>query len=575
MDVPPANELEPSAGGLSAQVVVAGACVGALLALANLYLGLTAGLWDSGSITASVLGFSVAGLVGKRARFGPVQNALTQSLASAAGAMPAAAGLLGAIPAAVLLGQAPASLALLAWGLGLGVLGVVLAALLRQRLLVEENLSYPTGVATAEVIRALHQGPQEAGKRARALLLAGLVAIALTWFRDGKPALIPQALFVPGTILGCSLATLGIGLSFSPLMSGVGLVAGLSTGGSVALGSLLGWLALAPWAISRGTIAIDSPLLARFVAWPGVALMVGAAAVSLLQQARTFAQAGRDLLSARGRVSPGDGLSGRVTLALVAGACVAVVLSGRALFSMSPGLALLCLVLSIVFGSVCARAAGQTDIAPLGQVGELTQALSGPMTRGLPLANAGAGGVVSGQAAQVGVSLWSLRAGAIVGAPVRAQVWSMLVGAGVGMVVIVPAWALLVKAYGVAQGRLPAPAALQFKALAELVSGGANALPPGAVHVTLVAAALGIALALMPARLTWLPNPVAMGIGFLIPAHLAIALLVGAAGGALWQRSRPGSSDRLGPVIGAGAIAGESIAGLVVALCLALGWLSP
>src|SRR5256885_7194502 len=54
--------------------------------------------------------------------------------------------------------------------------GILFALALRRRLIDEERLAFPTGVATAEVIEALHGGDSGARGRARTLLWAGLVA---------------------------------------------------------------------------------------------------------------------------------------------------------------------------------------------------------------------------------------------------------------------------------------------------------------------------------------------------------------------------------------------------------------
>lgn len=406
------------------------------------------------------------------------------------------------------------------------------------------------------------------------LLWAALAALAVTWLRDGKPSLLPALLVAPGAILGLPAATLGLGLSLSPMMAGVGLVAGLQTGAGLLLGSLIAWGVLAPVAASQGWVAGTSwPLLARWVSWPGVALLLGAALVSLAQQAGVLVQALRDLSAARTRGAGTGELSRGWMLALALGSVVGVAVAGRVIFGLPLPACGLSLGLSVILGSVCARAAGQTDLAPLGQVGELTQVANGFLTAGQPQANVGAGAVVSGQAAQVGVTLWALRSGQLLGASARRQGVAALLGAVVGVAVSVPAYRLLERAYGIGGSRLPVPQALQFKALAELVSGGAASLPPGALVAMAIAGSLGVLLALGTARWPRLPGPVALGIGFLVPAHYAAAIAAGALGGELLRRRRGEAAAVLGPVAGAGAIAGESVAGLVVALLVAAGWL--
>ncbi|HEY5678204.1 MAG TPA: OPT/YSL family transporter, partial [Myxococcales bacterium] len=109
-DARPAPELTPRA-------LASGLTVGALLCVANLYMGLKTGFWDSGHVTASVLAFALAS--GKLTR---LENNTAQTAATAAGAVPAAAGLLGAIPALDLLGRSVPAWGIGLWGLALAVL---------------------------------------------------------------------------------------------------------------------------------------------------------------------------------------------------------------------------------------------------------------------------------------------------------------------------------------------------------------------------------------------------------------------------------------------------------------------
>src|SRR2546430_2699651 len=100
------------------RALVSGLLVGALLCVANLYMGLKTGIWDSGHITAAILAFAL--LSGRLKR---LETNVAQTAACAAGAVPAAAGLLGAIPALQLLGHHVPAGGTALWGLSPGVLG--------------------------------------------------------------------------------------------------------------------------------------------------------------------------------------------------------------------------------------------------------------------------------------------------------------------------------------------------------------------------------------------------------------------------------------------------------------------
>jgi uncharacterized oligopeptide transporter (OPT) family protein len=558
-DVAPAAEL-------TGRALSVGLAVGLLLSLGNVYIGLKTGMWDSGSITASVLGF---GLLSAWARLdrraaSPLETNLAQSAAVAVGAAPAAAGLLGAVPALAMLGHEVPGWLAAAWGLALGALGVLVAAALRRRLLEEERLPFPSGLAAARVIRAAHGA---AGSGARPLVGTGLVAAAVTVARD-VAGLLPGFTAWPGSLAGAPAAAYGLGLAWSPAMAGVGLVVGVGTGLGVLAGCLLAWGAIGPALVRSGVVAGASfETLAPWLAWPGVGLLLGSAAVSLGSMARAFVGAARDLLALRGVGRLGGALALLLSLA-VAGL-------GAAGFGMGPLQSLLALVLAVPLCAVCARAAGLTDISPVVEVGQVALATTALSTGAAGPAAIGAGSVTASAAAQTGVSLWSFRSGLELGATPRSQALAMLLGAAAGSAVAVPAYLLLVRAHGLGTEALPVPGAVPWRALAEALSSGLSAVPPGAAAAGLAGIAVGLVLEILQrtrlARV--LPPPGALGMGFLVPFHYGAAIALGAVGGALWRWRRPAQAEASTSLVAAGAIAGESLAGVAVAAVLAAGLL--
>jgi putative OPT family oligopeptide transporter len=552
---------------LTVRALVSGLAVGALLCVANLYMGLKTGIWDSGHITASILAFVLAS-----GRLTRLENNVAQTAACAAGAVPAAAGLLGAIPALQLLGHHVPGWGIALWGLSLGVLGILFAAALRKRLLEDEQLPFPTGIATAEVIEALHAGATGARGRTRALLAGGAIASVLAWFRDGKPAVVPGSIAAPGTLAGASLGSLGIGFSVSPLLWGIGMVVGPQVALSMLLGSVIAWGGLASWLV-RGSlhVAATRDALSDWLSWPGTALLVGGALTALLQQAGAAREAVSDLraLARTGsRMNPAD-------LAIGICAVLATVIVGKEVFGLRPWHTLVGVLLSIVGASICARSAGATDISPLGPIGQLTQLLYGLLAPGIPSVNVAAGSIVAGDAAQTPVSLWSFRAARAIGARVRAPMGGAFLGCVVGALVCVPAYGALVRAYGVGSARLPAPTAVQWKTMGEIVAHGPGGLPHGATIAAAAACAFGVVVsALGSSRLgPYLPSVFAMGIGMLIPFDYSLAIVAGAALVTIGRRIRPEFWSRYAAAIGGGLIAGDAVFGFIAALLTSAGLL--
>jgi uncharacterized oligopeptide transporter (OPT) family protein len=555
------------------RALVGGCLIGSLLAISNVYMGLKTGWWESGSIMAALLGFSGLSALSRRRGGAPavLETNLVQTTASSVGAMPAAAGLLGTLPALALMGFSVPAWSVVVWGASLGVIGVLATHLLRRRLLEEEALAFPTGVATAELVTAMHQGGrvQQPG-RARALLGAGLSSMAVTWLRDVL-AWVPAMTAAPGRLGTLPAASLTWGFGWNPLALGIGIIVGLPMGLSVLLGAALAWGVIAPSLV--GAQVLDASkgyeAFATWLTWPGVGLMVGSAVVSLAAQARSLLGAVRDMRALGG---VGGGVS-RWLIGAGLATCAVVLVLGYWVFGLSLPHMLMALALVLPLCAVCGRGAGQMDVAPVGPMGQVAQAASGTLFPGSPTLNVAAGSVVAGAVAQTGVSLWSLKAGHLLGASPSRQLRAQLLGVLVGAAVSVPAYLLLVKAYGLGSEALPVPTAHQFRAVAELATLGLSGLPPYAAQASAMGFAVGAALTLASrGRLErFVPSAVAMGIGFILPAYFAVTIATGSLLAALVRRVRPQELGQHLPAIGAGTIAGESLTGLTIAGLRALG----
>ncbi|PTL81731.1 OPT family oligopeptide transporter [Vitiosangium sp. GDMCC 1.1324] len=574
--VPPASPLQTE---LTVRALVAGGLIGSVLAVTNVYMGLKTGFWESGCLLSALLAFGGLSALARRGTpLSPLETNLSQTAAVSMGAMPASAGLLGAMPALALMGSPPSSGAVALWGVGLGALGVLFAFSLRRRLLEEEALLFPTGAATAELISTLHSTGSAYAARARGLWVSGLASAVLTWFRDAW-GLVPSASMLPATVRvgGLGANSLALGLGWNPMMLGIGVLMGPQAGLSMLLGSMVAWVGLAPWLVRTGLVpSADFPILQGWLLWPGVGLMVGAAATSLASQVRALPAVVGDL---RGLGAHGEGwesTAGRWVARAVPPVILLTLATGWLAFHLSPLHFLLALTLAFPLCAVCARATGQTDIAPISTVGQLAQVGFGVVVPEQPGLNIAAGSVVSGAASHTSGSLWSLQSGRLLGANASRQLLVQLSGLLLGAAVAVPTYSLLVSVYGVGSQALPAPTGLQFKAVAEISSHGLGGMPPSSTLATGLAFALGILLSVGSrgrlARL--LPSAAAMGIGFVVPAYYAVTLCLGSLLAVLVARLRPSSTQTLQSA-GAGAIVAESLMGVLIAALLSFGLIHP
>src|ERR1700745_150728 len=171
---------------LTWRAVLMGACLGGVLSLTNLYIGLKAG-WGFGvAITASILSYAIwTGLlkVGiARTPMTILENNCMQSTASSAGYSTGGT-LISAFDACIIINQQSMSVPLmLAWVFFIAVLGVTMAIPMKRQMINIEQLRFPSGIAAAETFRALHAQSSQGLRAAKALGLPGvLAAIDKVW----------------------------------------------------------------------------------------------------------------------------------------------------------------------------------------------------------------------------------------------------------------------------------------------------------------------------------------------------------------------------------------------------------
>lgn len=176
-DVPPSPPTPaPSAQSFTPRSLVVGIIIGALITFSNTYFGLQTGWISTMAMPSALIGFSVFKVLTKYLSFPftPVENVLIQTVAGAVGTMPLGCGFVGVIPALEFLlkdgedGPAgdggegeggPLKLGfwkLVIWSLGVCLFGVVFAVPLRKEVIVREKLRFPSGTASALMLRVLH-----------------------------------------------------------------------------------------------------------------------------------------------------------------------------------------------------------------------------------------------------------------------------------------------------------------------------------------------------------------------------------------------------------------------------------
>ena len=576
----PANKQRHGADALAPPeltwpALLSGAVLGAALAAANVYTALKTGYIDGGSITASVLGFAAFRVLARP--YSALENNITQTVAASAAVMSFVAGVAGPTAALARAGTPLSNSGLIAWTLSLAALGIGIGAALRPRLIAAEGLPFPTGTATAEVITAMHEAGDHGLRRARGLLPAAALAASAGWLRD-RVGVLPQMLELPLTIAGLTASELSLGVSVSPLMFATGLLSGLRVGVSMLLGGLVAWLVVLPRLIAAGIVSgADHGAASGWLLWPAVALVLSSSLTSLAADWRILLTGVKDVFGLLTRRTHGDAVSGsgaRLLLLLCLIAVVTVAWVVHVELGLSVTRILLALLLSAALAVVCARGAGETDIAPAGDMGGLTQLVFGsPLHKASSLA---CGGFATAQATQTAQTLWAFKSGHKLGASPKRQVVAQLLGALVGALVVVPTYQVVASTYGVGSEQLPAISVLSWEATAAAVQGGLGSLPPYAAAAAGTAFALGVALTLLgkTRAARYLPSPVALGIGVLMPLSMTAALFLGTRGLTGMTARWPDWTREHVEYIAGGAIAGESLFAVILAALIAFGVLS-
>lgn len=130
----------------------------------------------------------------------------------------------------------------------------------------------------------------------------------------------------------------------------------------------------------------------------------------------------------------------------------------------------------------------------------------------------------------------------------RKQLIAQLLGIPVGILGAVPTFALFSSVYPLGGEQFPAPAAVAWKAVAEVLTSSANGGGglPGEAKAMMVGAAMfavGVRFAEQWGTsrgmgwTRWLPSPTSMGIAFIIPPEFSTTIAMGAVGGGWWSTS--------------------------------------
>jgi putative OPT family oligopeptide transporter len=614
-ETPPVIPAHQQLPEITVKGVVLSIALAAVLAGANAYLGLFAGMTVSASIPAAVASMAILRFF---RRSNILENNIVQTAASSGEAL--AAGIIFTIPALLLIGYWHAFdywqttvIALVG-----GLLGVLFTIPLRRVLIVAARLRFPEGVATAEVLKV---GSGTGGSGAVADASAGLRTLLAAALLGGAVKLGESGLrlwteALEGALqLGRSVVYLGLNLS--PALLAVGFIIGLPTASAVFLGGAAGWLILLPAygalaGIPEGLVAgLDGIATAKSlwsakIRYVGIGAMLVGGLWTLMQLRAPIMQSLRGLTAAYRGAAASSG-SGEFSARTEQDASFhwIILLAGLSLVPMALiyqgvvgngwvalGMTLVMAAAAFLFSAVAAYMAGLVGSSsnPVSGVTIATIMLAAlllvlVMGHGHPAGPAAAlliGAVVCCAAAMGGDNLQDLKTGHLVGATPWKQQVMQVVGVATAALVIVPILALLQAKYGIGEATAEHPhplSAPQATLMASLAMGVFDSgLPWPLVGL---GAVIGIGVILLDRRQKLVGSsfrlPVlAVALGIYLPLKLSAAILAGGLIVELAQRTRPArrppqeQATSRGLLFAAGLVTGEALMGIALAFPVAL-----
>jgi putative OPT family oligopeptide transporter len=594
---PPAREGAPPARGRSGlpkdeftlRAVVVGVLLGLVFGAANAYLGLRVGLTVSASIPAAVMAVAVFRTLGRRGSI--LEANISQTIGSASTAL--ASGTIFTIPALFLWGMAPPYLQVVTLCFLGGVLGLAAMIPLRRILIVDarDELPYPEGTACAVVLKAT-AGAASAGT----WIFRGIAVAAAVKLATGLFFLFPSELSAKLPVLPNGVLSLEV----APALLAVGYILGYRQSGVLVAGSLVSSLVLIPlitW-IGGGLSAPLFPETTRLVSqmgasdiWSRYVRYIGAGAVAVaglltvlknlptmggafVGVVRSFSRKRRTEVASfdsTDRDLPGTFVVGAILFVIAVAAFVPGVFAG----GMGPLPRAVCAagvaLFGLLFVTVAARIVGIVGVSSQPTSGITLVTLLGvasifaaagwiePSARAAVLT---VGTIVAVAASKAGDISQDLKTGYLVGATPARQQLGQLIGAAFACWAVAGTVLLLGGAYEFGTKEIPAPQAVLMKTIIEGVLSGA--LPWG-----LVLSGGGLAIGAMLCGVSGL----AFSIGVYLPLASMAPIYVGGCLRAWAERRKAASAGESDPGIlaASGLVAGEGLAGVLVAALVAFG----
>jgi putative OPT family oligopeptide transporter len=573
---------------LTWRAVLMGSALGGILSLTNLYIGLKSG-WGIGvAITACILSYAIwqtfvkIGLA--KTPMTILENNCMQSTASSAGYSTGGT-LTCAFAAFILLNGHALSISLtLAWVFFLAVLGVTMAVPMKKQMINIEQLKFPSGVAAAETLRALHSHGQKGMRAAKALGVAGILAAVDNFWHDGFALFAKLAPYSSDALLtrlnevvfGPAWMGRTVMFDWEPIFIAAGAITGMRVCVSMLAGSVCCWMIFAPLLQHAGVITGSGfPDVVQWTLWLGTSCMVAGGLFNLILQWRVVARAFRSLGKSFSREAKASADIEAIETPMswfAAGqiiSLIALAWLSHVSFQMPYWQSAIAVVLSFALALVACRVTGETDTTPIGAMGKVTQLTFGALNPGNMNVNLMSANITAGAACSSADLLEDLKSGYLLGAHPRKQFLAQFAGIFVGTVVSVLAFSVIVNKPGViGSNEFAAPAAQTWAAVARALSHGLEALAPVKIWSIVIGGALGIVFSILPKIFPKhekiLPSASAFGLAWVFQWYYGALFFIGAVLAWSFRKKWPSKAEEFTYPVASGIMAGGALMGVAI-----------
>ena len=583
---------------ITPKAIFLGILLSMILAAANAYLGLFAGMTVSASIPAAVISMAI---LKQFKNSNILENNIVQTAASAGESL--AAGVIFTLPALVLMGY---------WGDGFdylevakisaigGVIGVLFTVPLRRALILKAKLKYPEGVATAAILEAgmktKSNGSDDDSNNINIIAFSSILGGTLKLLEQGFgmwKATIQGATVLTATRAGNAVGAsiFSISTSISPSLISVGYIVGRNIGILVVSGGLFSWLIAIPiYSAIYGFKGEATPAAAEIwnsqIRYLGIGAMVVGGIWSLVELFKPMIQgikASIDALKISNNTKNVPLEEQDFPINYVGYSLLVLLIPVFLLYldilndiNISILLTLVMMVFGFLFSSVAAYMAGIVGSSnnPISGVTIATILFSSFLLLLLgkdSIAGASAaimiGAVVCCAAAIGGDNLQDLKTGHILGATPWKQQVMQIIGTLSSALVLGLVLDILHTAYTIGSPTLSAPQATLMKSVAEGVFSGD--LPWLMVGLGCIIGLIIISIDLRQKknRSNFRVPILAVAVGIYLPIELTIPIFIGGMISHLSKISNANeTSKRRGLLIASGLITGEALIGIGVAL---------